>query len=32
MTWDYAKMEKFILEQQGIINGLEQTYQGLKKQ
>jgi hypothetical protein len=32
MTWDYAKMVKFNLEQQGIINGLEQTYQDLRKQ
>ncbi len=27
MTWDYAKMEESILEQHGIIFGLEQTCQ-----
>jgi hypothetical protein len=32
MMQDYAKTEEFILEQQGIITSLEQTYQHLKEQ
>jgi hypothetical protein len=32
MMQDYAKMEESSLEQQGIIIGLEHTYQDLKEQ
>jgi hypothetical protein len=32
MTWNYAKMKEFNLEQQCIITDLECTYQDLKEQ
>jgi hypothetical protein len=31
MTQDYAKMNEFNLEQQGIITSLERTYEDLKE-